>query len=105
MLGVPLLREGETIGVIHACRAGSPIPSPKSRSRLLHTFADQAVIAIENARMFEEVQARTETLQSLELQTGTCDILKVIAPRRANCSRFSKMLVSATRICEANYGR
>ena len=58
MLGVPLLREGEPIGVIIVCAQRGRGRSPTSRSSC-QTFADQAVIAIENVRLFDEVQART----------------------------------------------
>ena len=80
LLGVPLLRDGEPIGVICACHAARSGPSPTSRSSCSQTFADQAVIAIENVRLFEEVQARTRELhESLEQQTATSEVLQVIS--------------------------
>src|SRR6516225_9325365 len=78
IMTVPILRGDELLGAIgtyrHEVRAFTP-----SQITLLETFADQAVIAIENTRLFEEVQARTRELeQSLQQQTATADVLKVI---------------------------
>ena len=63
MLGVPLLREEIPVGVFVLTRAGSS-PSPTSRSSLSQNFADQAVIAIENVRLFDEVEQRTRELSA-----------------------------------------
>ena len=73
---------------------------------LLKTFADQAVIAIENARLFEEVQARTRELtQSLEQQTATSEVLGVISSSPGALQPvFETMLSNAVRICEAKFG-
>ena len=78
-LGIPLLREGVPIGVLALTRS-EPQPFTEKQIDLLVTFADQAVIAIENVRLFDEVQARTEELkESLAQQTATADVLKVIS--------------------------
>ena len=70
---VPLVRDGECIGVLGVVRVPERRPSPTSEIALLETFADQAVIAIENVRLFNE------TKEALERQTASNDILKVMA--------------------------
>jgi GAF domain-containing protein/HAMP domain-containing protein len=79
MLGVPLMRDGEPIGAFALARP-APVPFTKRQVELVTTFADQAVIAIENVRLFDEVQARTRDLEdSLERQKATSKILEIIA--------------------------
>jgi GAF domain-containing protein len=105
MLGVPLLREGNPIGVITLTRA-IVRPFTKQEIQLVTTFADQAVIAIENARLFEEVKARTEELsESLQQQTATAEVLKVISRSTFDLKAVLQTLVeSACRICDADKG-
>jgi two-component system, NtrC family, sensor kinase len=105
MLGVPLLREGQHIGVIALSRS-EVAPFTDKQVELVTTFADQAVIAIENARLFDEVQARTRDLsESLEQQTATSEVLKVISSSPGELTPvFEAMLANATRICEAKFG-
>jgi GAF domain-containing protein len=104
-LGVPLMREGSPIGVILVMRHVAQ-PFTDKQIELVETFADQAVIAIENARLFDEVQARTRELsESLEQQTATSEVLKVISSSPGELEPvFQAMLENAVRICEAKFG-
>src|SRR4029453_7095857 len=78
-IAVPVLRGGKPVGLISVGKAEAG-PFSEQQMQLLTTFADQAVIAIENARLFNEVKARTEDLsEALQQQTATADVLKVIS--------------------------
>jgi len=105
MLGVPLLREGSCVGVMAMTRA-AVLPFTPKQIELVTTFADQAVIAIENVRLFDEVRARTRELsESLEQQTATSEVLQVISSAPGELELvFKTMLEKATRTCEAKFG-
>jgi GAF domain-containing protein len=105
IVGVPLLHEGNPIGAIAVARANAG-RFPERQIALLQAFADQAVIAIRNVRLFDEVQARTNDLtESLEQQTATSEVLKVISSSPGELQPvFHAMLENATRICEASFG-
>jgi two-component system NtrC family sensor kinase len=105
VLAVPLLHEGRSVGALSVGKA-EPKAFSQQQVRLLQTFADQAVIAIENVRLFNEVQARARDLsESLEQQTATSEVLKVISSSPGELQPvFDAMLANATRLCEAKFG-
>jgi len=105
ILTVPILKADELLGVIliyrHEVRSFTD-----SQIALLESFADQAVIAIENVRLFDEVQARTRDLsEALEQQTATSEVLEIISASTGELEPvFQKMLENATRVCGATFG-
>ena len=104
-LYVPMMREGEPIGVIMVARA-QPGPFSEAQIGLLGTFADQAVIAIENVRLFKELEVRNRDLtDTLEQQTATGEILRVISSSPTDIQPvFDIIAESAVRLCGAEVG-
>jgi len=105
VLGVPLMREGTPIGVIALTRHAVK-PFTEKQIELVTTFADQAVIAIENVRLFDAEQQRTRELtESLEQQTATTKVLNVISSSSGELQPvFDTILENAVRICDARFG-
>ena len=105
VLGVPLLREGMPIGVIILSRFQAR-PFTDKQIELATTFADQAVIAIENVRLFDAEQQRSRELsEALEQQTATSEVLGVISSSPGELEPvFQAMLENAMRICDAKFG-
>ncbi len=104
-LGVPLLHKGGVVGVIFVTKT---VPQPFSEKQidLVTTFADQAVIAIENTRLLNELRRRTSDLgEALEQQTATSEVLRVISSSPGDLQPvFATMLANAVRICDAKFG-
>ena len=105
MLAIPLLREGTAIGTFTLTR-DEVNPFTEKQKELATTFADQAVIAIENVRLFEAEQQRTaELTESLEQQTATSEVLRVISSSPGELEPvFETILANAARICDAKFG-
>ncbi len=104
VLAVPLLREGRAVGGIAVGRPTAG-PFPGAQVELLRTFADQAVIAIENARLFDEIGKRNRDLvEALEQQTATSDILRVISRSNADVQPvFDTIVRRARALCKATF--
>jgi GAF domain-containing protein len=103
VLAVPLMREGKAIGAIAVGRPESGA-FPRRQVALLETFADQAVVAIENVRLFKELEARNRDLtEALEQQTATSEILRVISQSPTDVQPvFDTIAAAALKLCSAN---
>jgi signal transduction histidine kinase/putative methionine-R-sulfoxide reductase with GAF domain len=104
LLSIPLLRNGEAIGAFAISRT-EPGKFPAEQVALLQTFASQAVIAIENVRLFNELESRNRELtEALEHQTATGEILRVTSRSPADVQQvFDTIVASATRLCESQF--
>ena len=105
LMAVPIIRDGRAIGVI-GCGRREVKPFTAAQIGLVQTFADQAIIAIENARLFESEQQRTRELtESLEQQTAMSEVLQVISSSPGELQPvFRTMLANAVRLCGAKFG-
>ena len=104
-LSVPMLKEGELVGAFSIYRT-EVRPFSDKQIELIASFASQAVIAIENARLLNELRQRTTDLtELLEQQTATSEVLRVISSSPGDLDPvFAAMLENAVRICDASFG-
>jgi two-component system NtrC family sensor kinase len=104
-LGVPMVRDEQVVGAIFVARKQPGLFSD-AQVQLLKAFADQAVIAIENTRLLNELRQRTGDLtEALEQQTATSEVLQIISSSPGRLEPvFHSMLVKAVQICEAKFG-
>jgi GAF domain-containing protein/CheY-like chemotaxis protein len=104
VLQVPLMREGEAIGAIGIGKR-DPAPFTETQIELMKTFASQAVIAIENVRLFKELQQRNaEITENLEYQTAISEVLRVIAASPTDIQPvLDAISASALKLCGANF--
>jgi two-component system, NtrC family, sensor kinase len=112
MAATPLLRGGIPVGVLYINRGPEPNPFSAKQIALLETFANQAVIAIENVRLFTELQEKNRALteahaqvtEAFDQQTATSEILRVIASSPTDVQPvFDAIVQSASRLCEAEF--
>ena len=105
IVAVPMLRDGRPIGSIAVARSQTGL-FPERQIAMLQTFADQAVIAIENTRLFNELQTRNRDLtEALEQQTATSEILRVISQSQSDVQPvFEAILANTLKLCGANNG-
>jgi signal transduction histidine kinase len=108
VVAVPMLRSGKAVGAIAVARsdsAGEPRPFTEKEIALLQTFADQGVIAVENVRLFQELEARNRELtEALEQQTATAEILRVISSSPTDFQPvFDTIVESVVRLCDGAF--
>src|SRR5262249_11335709 len=104
VLAVPMLHQGKAVGVMLVHRGEQPRPFSSPAMHLLKTFADQAVIAIENVRLFAELQtSNRELTTALDQQTATSEILRVISQSQTELQPvFDAIVHSAARLCHTD---